>query len=1055
MNKEIDKVNNEKPSAQTQQDGSHTDNGEWGWEALGSEDDAEVSNQPVVVVEQDGDNDGVEGERNPTQELDSPTASQSSPSGRREGGRSYFSRTSKERLRPDATDGGEYQPQQHQNSNSQAFGQRKQGQHQRNMSGVGRHSSHNLLRPSNSSGNFNNLGGGGGGKGSGKALKGITSSPSFQELEKAIALSLESNGGDGDQYMPSGSSGRLSSINITNQKIQQQQRQRQHQQQHQQMNNRFVSQNMGHMASYGSYGAGPYGQLFPGQNQLGPYFNMGMTPQHSQQMQQFSQARNPSFNNLVGMTAGANHMSMGVSLPHLEVAPGGPSAREELSAFINETESRALIIFHSPTVTPIVVRDACQKFGVLYYIRPEFHNKGVTLISYFDLRSALESHGNIANELGPDAEASAHYSVMLHAAGNAEEYRLVVRNIPEPPTRGREDSENSGGGNDSDDTETAVRSIFSRYGPLRSVQRESTESNATDSKTSTGAFSIEFYNIQDARLAGSELAATSGQSWSPETTVKFAPLDERRQLLCKQLLATLSRWRTDMAAATAAMHQMQMQQMQMQMSMPPGHSLMMMPQPHLNMNMGNVGNLAMNMNMNMGNMAQVPMAMSPMGGGMTSTLPMQLVGSNGNLAAMVHMPQFSPVMQGNTMTFFGQGPPSVQNSGGASAGSQDEQTAAASGRGSPIMTFAYGNAAYPQQVQQQQDASGQTHFFAVDVSSMNGNPAQSAFGTLSAAPIHTQLQSLTLTESQQQQLQQQQHNMQQFQQQQQISNQQQQQQQQEMQKYHQQQQQQYQQQSVSGWVDKDGQTAEKSVSSGPGKSYHSSPATRSTGAALVSGSIASAGSSSAARPYHQMQAPPPLFHQMQGPSSSLGVSRSDFSNSDDGQRTVGLEGITVAHSHHGQTAAAHHGLANNSSNHGRQGSTNAPQHAPTHHYGQPGQGSGQGQGARSAAQRHGGRNSGGQGGAGVQGQGSSGQYHLTSAGSSGVRENQIDADFALDLSRIDEEKENRTTIMVQCDSVNSILIHTCNTNSQSIVLGQEYSQQVQSADAVGRGECEP
>ena len=1018
MKEQIDAIDkhetHEKPSEtqSQQQDGSHTDNGEWGWEALGSEDDVEVANQPVVVVEHDVDNDGVEGERNPTQELDSPTASQSSPSSRREGGRSYFSRSSKERLKPDINDGGDYQQQQHQSSNSQVFGQRKQGQNQRNISGVGRHSSHNLLRPSNSSGNFNNISGGGGGKGSGggKTMKGITSSPSFQELEKAIAQSLESNGGDGDQYMSGGSSGRLSSINITNQKIQQQQRQRQHQQQHQQMNNRFVSQNMGSMASYGSYGAGPYGQLFAGQNQLGPYYNI---PQ--QQMQQFSQARNLSFNNLAGMTAGTNPMSMGLSLPHLEVNQG-PSAKEELSAFINESESRALIIFHSPNVTPIAVRDACQKFGVLYYIRPEFHSKGVTLISYFDLRSALESHGNIATELGPEAEASAHYSVMLHTAGNAEEFRLVVKNLPErPSSSSRDESDSSGGGKDSEDTETGVRSVFSRYGPLRSVQRlpnESAESNNTvDNKPSTGAFSIEFYNIQDARLAGSELAAASGQNWSPETTVKFAPLDDRRQQLCKQLLATLSRWRTDLAAATAAMQQMQMQQIQMQMSMAPNHGLMMIgghPQPHMNMNMGNVA-----MNMNMGNMAQVPMALNPMGSGMTSALPIQLVGSNGSLATMVHMPPFSPVMQGNTMTFFGQGPPNVQNTGVA----QDEQAAAASGRGSPIMAFTYGNAPYPQQIQQQQDSSGQTHYFAVDVNSLNGNSSPTAFTT--AAPLHTQLQSLTLTESQQLQ-QQQQQNMQQFQQQQQINNhhQQQQQQQQEMQKYHlqqyQQQQQQFQQQTVSGWVDQEGQSAEKSPSPGTGKSYQPSPATRPV---MVSGSAPSAGSSAAPRPYHQMQAPPPLIHQ-------LPVPRSDVP--EESPRTVGLDGITVAHPHHLQSTSAHHGMLNSSAHHGRQGTMNASQHAPTHHYGQPGQGQGQvqGQGTRSTAQRHGGRNSMGQGAPGIQGQGSSGQYHLTSTGSAGVRENQIDADFALDLSRIDEEKENRTTIMVRCYSVVLYALHT-------------------------------
>lgn len=221
----------------------------------------------------------------------------------------------------------------------------------------------------------------------------------------------------------------------------------------------------------------------------------------------------------------------------------GLSARAELGeSFINEDESRAIILFHSAQVSAVKIRDACQKFGVLYYIRPEFHGKGVTLLSYFDLRSAVHAHASLAEDLGAEAEASAHYSVMLHAANNnSEEFRLVVRHLP--PGRAESD----------------IQSIFSRYGQLRSIQRtfetgepDVMESTGVGQGPSTTSYSVEYYNIQDARLAASELCATSGQLWGTETTVTFAPLDSRKQLLCRKLLATLSRWRAELATNSFA-----------------------------------------------------------------------------------------------------------------------------------------------------------------------------------------------------------------------------------------------------------------------------------------------------------------------------------------------------------------------------------------------------------------------------------------------------------------------------------------------------------------------
>lgn len=299
---------------------------------------------------------------------------------------------------------------------------------------------------------------------------GITSSPSFQELEKAIGATLalnESESGD-ERTSPNNSfSTSRSSTDLTQQKMYQQ-RMRQNQ--------------MRHNTSFG---------------------HLRNVYQHS---------------------------------PNYSTA----NTKNELAPFINEGESRALVIFHSPNVPQNSVRDVCSKYGVLYYIRPEFHPRGVTFISYFDLQAAVQAKEGIAEALGADADAAAHYSIMLHATNsNTEEYRLVVKNLP------------------SGVSESDVQSIFARYGQLRSIQKTfGSSADLSAAAASTNAqpnvsYSIEYLNIQDARLAASELSATSATIWSSDTLVKFAPLDERKQQLCKQLLGSLSRWRTEMAAATS------------------------------------------------------------------------------------------------------------------------------------------------------------------------------------------------------------------------------------------------------------------------------------------------------------------------------------------------------------------------------------------------------------------------------------------------------------------------------------------------------------------------
>lgn len=296
-------------------------------------------------------------------------------------------------------------------------------------------------------------------------IMGIASSPSFQELERAIGATLANNYSNSEESMeqkvpsPNGSLlTRVSSTNLTQQKV------------------------------------------------------------FRQRIRQF-QSNQRILNNF-GKQYHFSH-------------PNQQSSQVELSPFINESESRALILFHSPNLSTNAIRDVCSKYGVLYYIRPEFHHRGVTFISYFDLQAATKAKETLASQFGIDAEVSCHFSIMLHATNsNTEEYRLIVKNLP------------------SDRLENEIQSIFARYGQLRSIQK--TFSSSADlvncKSTDAIAYNIEFFNIQDARLAASELSATSCTLWGPETSVKFAPLDERKQQLCRQLLAILSRWRTELTS---------------------------------------------------------------------------------------------------------------------------------------------------------------------------------------------------------------------------------------------------------------------------------------------------------------------------------------------------------------------------------------------------------------------------------------------------------------------------------------------------------------------------
>jgi hypothetical protein len=340
--------------------------------------------------------------------------------------------------------------------------------------------------------------------------KGITSSPSFNELEHAIGatLALSMNGSMDEQQMagsqypsPNRPGGNIS----TNQKWKQQQRRQQMQKQHQI------------------------------QTQFRPN-PIVMTPM--------------------------------------------VSAKDEFSPLILDQTSRALVLFHSPYINQIQIRDACQKFGILFYIRPEFHSRGVTLVGYYDVRCAVKAFtelgsalvelgtaaantGVVAANAAPSVEGSVHYTVMLHYSNNSDESQLLVRQVPENVS------------------EQELNSTFSKFGDIKHLQRVALlhpgspraikRTDSVDSLSAAGNSNIpsndisveindviiEYYNIQDSTNVmqtfggGKNNSTTVG--WASNIEVYYIQIEVEKLRICRQVIQLLSKWKSEMSGSPYSM----------------------------------------------------------------------------------------------------------------------------------------------------------------------------------------------------------------------------------------------------------------------------------------------------------------------------------------------------------------------------------------------------------------------------------------------------------------------------------------------------------------------
>ena len=191
--------------------------------------------------------------------------------------------------------------------------------------------------------------------------------------------------------------------------------------------------------------------------------------------------------------------------------------QSDLKYFLDEPDSRALVLFHSPHINTFDIRNACLTYGVLHYFRSEYHSQGVTFVAFSDLRSAIEAQKSLSVKLGhPDVHV--FYSVLLQS-NNYDESKLHIAGVV--PTK----------------LESEIQQIFAHFGPLRSIQKI-----FSDNKDSTTcSYNIEYYSIQDAKIAYHQLLTTNTvERLGSHVVVTHAAIERHAQVLHKRLVDALS-----------------------------------------------------------------------------------------------------------------------------------------------------------------------------------------------------------------------------------------------------------------------------------------------------------------------------------------------------------------------------------------------------------------------------------------------------------------------------------------------------------------------------------
>jgi RNA recognition motif-containing protein len=172
-------------------------------------------------------------------------------------------------------------------------------------------------------------------------------------------------------------------------------------------------------------------------------------------------------------------------------------------------------------MSTIDIRSCCEKFGALEVYRPDFSDRGIIFVGYYDIRSAqkaaLDLRKNISLLTSSSTQVEIKYCVPLNSSSADDESVIILSDLPHYVD------------------EREVLSILSSYGSVRSV-------NLLPGTHYGGrSYVIEFHNIQDAKLARLELETS--QPWGPDTMIEVGvrrAVDRKRG---RELLSIIGRWR--------------------------------------------------------------------------------------------------------------------------------------------------------------------------------------------------------------------------------------------------------------------------------------------------------------------------------------------------------------------------------------------------------------------------------------------------------------------------------------------------------------------------------
>ena len=203
------------------------------------------------------------------------------------------------------------------------------------------------------------------------------------------------------------------------------------------------------------------------------------------------------------------------------------AAEEALRPFMwdvrHKEPSRTLVVLNATSLPANDVRGTCDMFGVVDSFRPDFADRGVFFVSFFDLRAAqyaaleLQSQLQRLNDRGGGGERIlVQYCIPLNASSQNDESLVVLTDVPlEMDLEG-------------------LASMLSSFGAVRSLK-------SLGGSYSGSSYVVEYHDVQDAKQAVLELE--SMQPWGSDVSIEAGPRNPADRKRGRELLALIGRWR--------------------------------------------------------------------------------------------------------------------------------------------------------------------------------------------------------------------------------------------------------------------------------------------------------------------------------------------------------------------------------------------------------------------------------------------------------------------------------------------------------------------------------